>query len=63
MKLFFVSFRSFASFVFAVFAATAVSAKDLPEPVRAALARAGVPPSAASVVVEPVGDGPVLVSH
>ena len=63
MKLFFVSFRSFASFVFAALATTAVSAKDFPEPVRAALARAGVPPSAASVVVEPVGDGPVLVSH
>jgi D-alanyl-D-alanine carboxypeptidase/D-alanyl-D-alanine-endopeptidase (penicillin-binding protein 4) len=44
-------------------AAPAVSARDLPEPVRAALARAGVPASAASVVVEPVGDGPVLVSH
>src|SRR6185295_15262096 len=44
-------------------AATAASAKDLPEPVRAALARAGVPASAASIVVEPVGDGPALVDH
>jgi len=43
--------------------ACAASARDLPEPVREALARAGVPASAASVVVEPVGAGPVLVSH
>ncbi len=40
-----------------------VQAKDLPAPVRAALLRANVPASAASVVVEPVADGPVLVSH
>ena len=35
----------------------------LPESVQAALTRAGVPQSAVSVVVEPVADGPVLVSH
>ncbi|MEO5693847.1 MAG: D-alanyl-D-alanine carboxypeptidase/D-alanyl-D-alanine-endopeptidase [Usitatibacter sp.] len=39
------------------------AARELPEPVREALARAGVPASAVSVVVEPVGDGPALVSH
>jgi len=38
-------------------------AAGLPQSVQSALARAGVPASAASVVVEPVGDGPVLVSH
>ncbi len=35
----------------------------LPEGVQAALTRAGVPASAVAVVVEPVADGPVLVSH
>ena len=35
----------------------------MPESVQTALTRAGVPLSAASAVVEPVGDGPVLVSH
>ncbi|MGZ5582166.1 MAG: D-alanyl-D-alanine carboxypeptidase/D-alanyl-D-alanine endopeptidase [Usitatibacter sp.] len=39
------------------------AARDLPDPVRAALAQAGVPVSAASVVVESVGNGPVLVSN
>lgn len=36
---------------------------DIPEPVRAALARAGVPLDAASIIVEPVGSGTVAVSH
>jgi D-alanyl-D-alanine carboxypeptidase/D-alanyl-D-alanine-endopeptidase (penicillin-binding protein 4) len=39
------------------------AAKGLPEPVRAALARAKVPEDAVAVVVEPVLTGPVLVSH
>ena len=55
--------RRFASFVMLAVAATAVSAKEIPEPVRAALSRVGVPASAVSIVVEPVGDGPVLVNH
>jgi serine-type D-Ala-D-Ala carboxypeptidase/endopeptidase (penicillin-binding protein 4) len=38
-------------------------ARELPEPVRAALARAGVPASAAAVVVEPVADGAIAVSY
>lgn len=46
-----------------MFCPLAAAARELPEPVRAALARAGVPASAASVVVEPVIDGPVLVAH
>ena len=38
-------------------------AAGLPQSVQSALARAGVPASAAAVVVEPVIDGPVRVSH
>ena len=56
-------FAVFVVFVVNALALTPTEAKDLPEPVRAALARAGVPASAASVVVEPVADGPMLVSH
>lgn len=41
----------------------AANARELPEPVRAALARAGVPASAAAVVVEPVAGGPAAVFH
>jgi D-alanyl-D-alanine carboxypeptidase/D-alanyl-D-alanine-endopeptidase (penicillin-binding protein 4) len=40
-----------------------VVAAGLPQSVQKELARAGVPASAVSVVVEPVLDGPVLVSH
>ena len=39
------------------------AARALPQPVRAALERAGVPAAAAAVVVEPVADGPVAVYH
>ena len=38
-------------------------ARDLPAPVREALMRAGVPASAAAVVVEPVESGAAIVSH
>ena len=44
-------------------AALAAVARDLPPPVEAALAKAGVPASAVAVVVEPVEGGPLLVSH
>ena len=44
-------------------AASAVSAQDLPAPVRQALARAGVPPDAVSVVVQPVARGEAVVAH
>ena len=36
---------------------------DIPEPVRAALARANVPLDAVSIIVEPVDAGSVVVSH
>jgi hypothetical protein len=49
-------------FILVLYPLTA-AARDLPQPVRAALARAGVPLSAASVVVEPAIDGPVLIAH
>ncbi len=39
------------------------AARGLPDPVRAALARAKVPEDAVAVVVEPVLSGPVLVWH
>jgi serine-type D-Ala-D-Ala carboxypeptidase/endopeptidase (penicillin-binding protein 4) len=39
------------------------SARELPAPVRAALAAAGVPPAAVSAIVEPVEGGRPLVSH
>jgi D-alanyl-D-alanine carboxypeptidase/D-alanyl-D-alanine-endopeptidase (penicillin-binding protein 4) len=52
-----------AAVAMAMAIAMPAAAKGLPEPVRAALARAGVPAAAASVVVEPVGDGPVLVAN
>ena len=42
---------------------TSVASKELPEPIRQALARAKVPQDAVAVVVEPVLSGPVLVSH
>ena len=48
---------------FLVFFAFPACAAQLPDTVRAALARAGVPPDAASIVVEPVVSGPVMVSH
>ena len=41
----------------------AAAARDLPEPVRDALARAGVPPSAVAAVVAPVERGTPLVEH
>ena len=41
----------------------AAAARDLPEPVRDALARAGVPPSAVAAVVAPVERGTPLVDH
>lgn len=41
----------------------AAGARELPEPVLAALARAGVPASAAAVVVQPVAEGPVAIFH
>jgi D-alanyl-D-alanine carboxypeptidase/D-alanyl-D-alanine-endopeptidase (penicillin-binding protein 4) len=44
-------------------AAMHAPARDLPAPVAAALARAGVPAEAVSVVVEPVEGGPAAVSH
>jgi D-alanyl-D-alanine carboxypeptidase/D-alanyl-D-alanine-endopeptidase (penicillin-binding protein 4) len=50
--------------VFSLFQPSAAAeAREIPQPVRAALARAGVPPSAASIVVEPVAGGPALVAH
>ncbi len=52
-------------FVAAAFCALALaaSARDLPAPVRAALADAKVPPDAVAVVVEPVDAGAPLISH
>ena len=47
----------------ALVGSAAAAERDLPAPVRAALARAGVPPSAASVVVEPADAGAPLISH
>ena len=44
-------------------AATATGAQDLPAPVKAALARAGVPAAAVAAVVEPVEEGPVVLAH
>lgn len=41
----------------------ALAARELPAPVRGALAAAGVPAGAVAAVVEPVGDGPPVVSH
>jgi D-alanyl-D-alanine carboxypeptidase/D-alanyl-D-alanine-endopeptidase (penicillin-binding protein 4) len=43
--------------------APALGARELPAPVREALAAAGVPPAAVAAVVEPVGEGPAVVSH
>jgi D-alanyl-D-alanine carboxypeptidase/D-alanyl-D-alanine-endopeptidase (penicillin-binding protein 4) len=43
--------------------AAAAFARDIPAPVAQALARAGVPQTAAAIVVEPVDSGPSLVSH
>jgi serine-type D-Ala-D-Ala carboxypeptidase/endopeptidase (penicillin-binding protein 4) len=53
--------RRLAAFILA--APLAVFARELPVTVREALARAGVPVSAAAVVVEPVEGGAPLVSH
>ena len=47
----------------AALAPLALLARDLPAPVREALMRAGVPASAAAVVVEPVEGGAAAVSH
>ena len=44
-------------------AASLAVARDLPRPVEAALAKAGVPVAAVSVVVEPVEGGTPLVAH
>ena len=41
----------------------AAFARDIPEPVRAALARANVPLDAVSILVEPVDTGTVVLSH
>jgi D-alanyl-D-alanine carboxypeptidase/D-alanyl-D-alanine-endopeptidase (penicillin-binding protein 4) len=41
----------------------AVAARELPAPVRDALARAAVPASAVAIVVEPVASGAPLLSH
>lgn len=41
----------------------AQAARELPAPVREALARSGVPAGAVAAVVEPVGGGPPVVSH
>ena len=49
--------------VFSVFSAFPALGAGLPESVQRELARAGVPASAVSVVVEPVAEGPVLVAH
>ncbi len=54
---------AFAFLAAALAGCAAAAERDLPAPVRAALARAGVPLSAASVVVEPVESGAPLVSH
>jgi serine-type D-Ala-D-Ala carboxypeptidase/endopeptidase (penicillin-binding protein 4) len=56
-------FQALAAIATAMALATPAAAQGLPEPVRAALTRAGVPAAAASVVVEPVDDGPAVVSH
>jgi D-alanyl-D-alanine carboxypeptidase/D-alanyl-D-alanine-endopeptidase (penicillin-binding protein 4) len=54
----------FLAIFLASLTAPAVGApRELPAPVAAALARAGVPPTAASVVGEPVDAGAALVSH
>ena len=50
--------------VFLLAAAPAIAgARGLPEPVKAALARARVPEGAVAIVVEPVAGGPALVAH
>ena len=41
----------------------AAAVRELPAPVREALAAAGVPEAAVAAVVEPVGGGPPVVSH
>ena len=51
-----------AAFLIALCALPSFAA-GLPDSVKAALARANVPQSAVSAVVEPVGDGAVLVAH
>jgi D-alanyl-D-alanine carboxypeptidase/D-alanyl-D-alanine-endopeptidase (penicillin-binding protein 4) len=43
--------------------ATTLFARDLPQPVEAALARAGVPASAVGVVVQPVEGGAPILAH
>ena len=43
--------------------AAMATASELPPPVKAALARARVPLNAVAAVVEPVDEGPVVVSH
>ena len=53
--------RRFAAL--ALLAPLALFARDLPAPVREALMRAGVPASAAAVVVEPVEGGSPIVSN
>jgi serine-type D-Ala-D-Ala carboxypeptidase/endopeptidase (penicillin-binding protein 4) len=44
-------------------ASRGTAARELPAPVRDALATAGVPVSAVAAVVAPVGDGPAVVTH
>ena len=53
--------RRLAAFALALLPLAAIA--ELPQPVREALARAGIPAAAVAVVVEPVGDGPVMLSH
>ncbi len=50
-------------FVTFCLAASLAAARDLPQPVEAALAKAGVPAAAVSVVVEPVEGGTPLVAY
>ena len=54
--------RVLAAICLALAAATAL-ARDIPGTVRAALAQAKVPLSAAAILVEPVEDGPPVLVH
>ena len=55
--------RAIAVLAFAAAAACAAQARELPAPVRQALARAGVPLDAVSAIVEPVDARGPVVSH
>jgi D-alanyl-D-alanine carboxypeptidase/D-alanyl-D-alanine-endopeptidase (penicillin-binding protein 4) len=52
-----------AFFALALCAAFPAAARDVPQPVEAALAKAGVPLGAVSIVVEPVESGGALLTH